>query len=165
MPRSLRAALALLAFTALALAGCGNGGGPAEAEGTLRVLDATVDRPANPSQASLRFVIDNGTGTDDELIGVASPVAGAADVHRSEVDERGVATMESVEGLSIPARSKVTFEPGGLHVMLKELAEPLEVDQTFDVELTFARAGTRTVEVRVVEPGSDPADEMEHDHG
>lgn len=163
MPRSLRVATALLALVAVALTGCGDDGGPADAAGTLRVLDATVDRPANPAQASLRFVIDNGTATDDELVGVSSPVAGSASVHRSEVDDRGVASMEDVASLPIPARSKVTFAPGGLHVMLEALAEPLEVDQTFDVELTFAEAGTRTVQVRVVEPGSAPADEMEHD--
>lgn len=166
MSHRTRVVLTLLALVAVALSGCGKAGDPAQAEGTLRIVDATVDRPANPAQASLRFVIDNGTAADDELVSVSSPVAGSADVHRSEVDDRGVASMEAVDGLAIPARSKVTFEPGGLHVMLKELGEPLEVGQTFDVELTFAEAGTRTVEVRVIEPGTAPADQMEHDdHG
>lgn len=168
--------LAVLALVVVPLAGCGSTGGPAEASGSLRVVDATVDVPPNPEQASLRFVIDNRSGRADELLSVSSRVAGAADVHRSEVDDQGVATMDAVDRLPIPPRSRVTFEPGGLHVMLRQFDQPLEVGQTFEVDLSFAEAGTRTVEVRVVEPATAPTaepndaigasgsmDDMEHD--
>jgi copper(I)-binding protein len=160
-----RVALAALALVALvaSLAGCGAGGDPAEASGSLQVLGATVDRPANPSQASVRFVIDNGTDRADELRSVSSPQAGGADVHRSEVDDDGLATMTAVDGLPVPARSTVTFEPGGLHVMLRDLREPLVVGQVVELELTFAEAGVRRVEAVVVEPGADGGSETEHD--
>lgn len=165
MSRPLRATLAALALVGLALGGCGKGGEPAEASGSLRVVDATVDVPPNPSQASVRFVVDNRSDEADELVAAASPDARAVEVHRSEVDDDGLATMQEVDRLAIPARSQVTFEPGGLHVMLRDPSEPLEAGQTVELDLTFAEAGTRTVTVRVVEPGTAPTDggETEHD--
>jgi len=160
MSRPSRVVVALMALVAVSVTvtGCGKGGGPAEASGSLRVVDATVDVPPNPEQASLRFVIDNRSETSDKLLSVSSPAAGAADVHRSEVDDQGLASMEAVDGLPIPARSKVTFEPGGLHVMLRRFDRPLVAGQTIPLELMFAEAGTRTVDVQVVDPGSDATD-------
>jgi copper(I)-binding protein len=166
MPRPSRALLAVLAVLALvALAGCATGGDPAEAGASLRVVGATVAVPPNPAQASVRFVVENGTGRRDALVRVTSPAAAAVTVHRSVVDDQGMASMERVDELAIPARSEVAFEPGGLHVMLDQLREPLEVGDTIELTLTFAEAGTRTVAVRVVAPGASP-NEMEHDvHG
>lgn len=158
-PRRLRLACALSAVAVVGLIGCSGDGGPAQATGSLRVIGATVDVPANPVQASVRFIVDNRSDVADELVAVSSPVAGTSDIHRSEIDDRGVASMEPVEGLAIPPRSKVSFEPGGLHVMLRDLDEPLQAGQAFAVELTFAEAGIRTVEVQVVEPGSVPVDD------
>lgn len=157
-PRRSSVASALSALVVVGLFGCGGGGDPAQATGALRVVDATVEVPPNPAQASVRFVVDNRSGVADELVAVSSPAAGTVDIHRSEVDERGMASMERVDGLVIPARSQVAFEPGGLHVMFRQLDEPLRAGQDLAVELTFAEAGTRTVDVQVVEPGTAPTE-------
>lgn len=155
----LRALVVVSAACALVvpLAACGSGSGSAEAQGTLRVTEATVEVPPNPQIAAVRFVVDNGAATDDTLVGVSSPEAGAVAIHRSGVDAAGRATMVEVERLEIPARSRVTFEPGGLHVMLTGVRRSLRVGQTIPIRLTFAEAGTRTVRVEVIEPGTTPS--------
>ncbi|CAN5419106.1 copper chaperone PCu(A)C [soil metagenome] len=164
MSRLIRLVLVLTALVALPLAGCSKGDASADSGGSVRVLDATVEVPPNPSVASVRMVVDNGTGTDDELTGVASPVTEKVSVHRSETDDQGLATMVPVDALEIPARSKVTFEPGGLHVMLEGLTSPLEAGTTIELTLTFAHAGTRKATVKVVPFGSTTSGSSGSDH-
>jgi hypothetical protein len=43
----------------------------------------------------------------------------------------------------------VALEPGGYHIMLLELAAPLEVGSTIDVTLTFEHAGQKVVSAEV----------------
>lgn len=169
MSRLIRLVLVITALVALPLAGCSKDDASADVNGSLRVLDATVEVPPNPSVASIRMVVDNGTSEDDELTGVTSTITETVSVHRSETDDQGLATMAPVEALEIPARSKVTFRPGGLHVMLEGLTAPLKAGTTIKLTLTFAHAGTRNVSVKVVPFGSttsgssaSSAHEMEH---
>ena len=46
-------------------------------------------------------------------------------------------TMQEVPSVEVPAGGTVTFEPGGYHVMLLELPDPLETGEEFDVTLTL----------------------------
>lgn len=162
-----RRLLTIIALLAVSVAACGTSPSRAVDGGKLRVVDATIDVPVNPSTAAVRFVIANDTATADTLTGVSTDVGSAA-VHRSAVDAEGRATMSPVPSMAIPARSRVTFAPGGLHVMLTGLRQELRVDETVKLTLTFTRAGTRTVTARVVEPGSTPdagdSTDMEHNH-
>ena len=57
--------------------------------------------------------------------------------------------MQEVAELQLSAQTTVVFEPGGLHVMLVDLAEPLEIGDTFDITLHFANAEDRVVAVEV----------------
>lgn len=169
MPRSLRSAAALLALvlvTGAGLAACSSDDGSAGATGSLRIVDATVDRPITGETAAVRLVVDNGSSDADTLEAVSTPVARTVSIHRSVTDDRGLSTMEPVDdGLPVAARSKVTFEPGGLHVMLEDLSEPLEAGTTIDLRLTFQRSGVRTTSVEVVPTGtgSDENDTYFHD--
>ncbi len=64
-------------------------------------------------------------------------------------DMSGEMTMQQVDSIVLPAGETVMLMPGGYHIMLLDLAAPLEVGQTFDVTLTFANAGSITVSVEV----------------
>jgi hypothetical protein len=64
-------------------------------------------------------------------------------------DMSGEMTMRPVSSVALPAGETVMLMPGGYHIMLLDLAAPLEVGQTFDVTLTFANAGTQVVTVEV----------------
>lgn len=165
MPHHLRPTAALLALVlamGAGLAACGSGDGAA-ASGTLAVEDVTVDRPINPAQTAVRLVVDNASATADTLEAVTSPVAADVSVHRSTTDDRGLSSMEAVDGLAIPARSKVTFEPGGLHVMLEDLTGDLAVGDAVPLTFTFAHAGKVQVSGTVTEPGATL--EEHDDHG
>lgn len=166
-PRLVRVLVALVAVVALPLAACSSDSGSSGSgahSGKLEVHDATVAVPPNPSQAAVRFMVDNGTAKDDKLVAVSTPVADRAEVHKSSVDAEGRSTMDAVPSLDIPAGSSVTFETGGLHVMLTGLTKDLKVGDTVPLKLTFEEAGQVDVTVDVVAPGHD-ADTEEHDHG
>lgn len=168
--RTLLVALLLAACAPLALGACGSAESSAqeatpttELDPTLSVADATIDWPANPSTAAVRMVVRNGTGSSDALVGVSSPIAGAATVHRSEVDDEGRSVMTAQPRLEIPARSSVTFEPNGLHVMLTGITADLAVGDEVPLTVTFEDAGDVTVSATVIEPGSSNHEDAHDD--
>lgn len=65
-------------------------------------------------------------------------------------DGEGAMVMQELKGgLPIPAGKTVELAPGGYHMMLMELAEPLKEGSEFDVKVTFEKAGEKTVNVEV----------------
>ncbi|HRW38059.1 MAG: copper chaperone PCu(A)C [Acidimicrobiales bacterium] len=163
--------VALLIVGAALVAGCGSEGPSttATADGGIRISDATIDWPANPEVGAVRLLVHNDGPRADELVGASSDVATSTMVHRSVTDAQGRARMEMVSGLEIPARSTVTFEPGGLHVMLNGLTRELEVGDRVEVTMIFRDAGPVSATATVVEPGTaslggDAAEEAAHDH-
>jgi periplasmic copper chaperone A len=70
------------------------------------------------------------------LVGVATPVAGLAEVHEMKM-EGDVMRMRAVPALQLPARQPVRLAPGGYHLMLQELKAPLKPDTTIPITLTF----------------------------
>lgn len=78
------------------------------------------------------------SGKDDRFVGVSVPrtVAADASIHRT-VDEDGTVSMESVDAVEIPAGETVELEPGGTHIMLVDLAAPLQTGDGFEVTLDF----------------------------
>lgn len=60
-------------------------------------------------------------------------------------------TMQPIESLELPAGQEVALEPGGYHVMLIDLVEPLVAGETFELTLELENAGEQTVTVEVRE--------------
>jgi len=74
------------------------------------------------------------------LVGVASPVAGVAEVHEMKM-EGDVMKMRGLPSLDLPAGKKVELKQGGsYHIMLMELKAPLAKDSTVPVTLLFKDA-------------------------
>jgi hypothetical protein len=109
------------------------------------------------------------TGTvDDRLIAAGADVAGTVELHSHTMTD-GVMRMRRVEGgIPVPAGETVALAPGGLHVMLIDLAQPLAVGDRFPLILTFAESGDVTVDV-AVRPidatGPEPRAEAHHGAG
>jgi hypothetical protein len=97
-------------------------------------------------------ITDNGAA--DKLVGVSTPAAGMAMVHESYT-ENGISKMRMLDGVKLEPHKTVTFQPGGLHIMLEDLKAPLRVGGTFPLTLTFAKAPPQTVVVKVLKPGAE----------
>ncbi|MDJ0769060.1 MAG: copper chaperone PCu(A)C [Ilumatobacter sp.] len=59
--------------------------------------------------------------------------------------------QEMTDGLPLTADETVSLEPGGYHVMLIDLVEPLELGDEIELTLEFAEAGETTLTVEVAE--------------
>lgn len=96
------------------------------------------------------FTITNGGSTADTLVSLASTAAAKAELHQT-LHEGGMARMRPVGEIKIEPGQTVKAEPGGLHVMLLDLKQPLAVGSTVPLELNFRVAGTVHVQVSIVD--------------
>ena len=73
--------------------------------------------------------------------------------HMAEMENEGMAggamSMVAVDSVAIPKGETVSFMPGGLHVMLIDLVDPLEDGQEFEVTLNFETGGEQVIKVKV----------------
>jgi copper(I)-binding protein len=91
--------------------------------------------------------------TPDRLVSVSTPVAKKAELHTMEMKGM-VMEMRPVAGVDIPAGQPVGLKPGGEHIMLLGLNQPLREGQTFPLTLNFEKAGPRAVTVTVEKAGA-----------
>ena len=73
---------------------------------------------------------------DAKLVGAASPAAKIVEVHEMTMDNN-IMKMREVKAVALPAGKPVQFKPGGYHVMLIDLARPLEPGQKVPVTLVI----------------------------
>jgi copper(I)-binding protein len=94
------------------------------------------------------MTLTNTSATDDALIGASVPatVAAMAEVHETSMGEGGMMSMKPVTSLPVPAGGTVELAPGGYHIMLLQLVEPLVAGTEIPITLTFAESG----DVRVI---------------
>lgn len=144
----------------LALAGALSWGPAARAQEETRSQIEVENAWARPglvegAPAAVYLDIENGGDADDRLTGVETPIAARAELH-SHVMEGDVMKMRRLEAVDIPAGGKVAFAPGARHVMLFDLARPLEEGDRFRLTLTFDKAGPVEVEAVVQSPSARP---------
>jgi hypothetical protein len=68
--------------------------------------------------------------------------------------EGSVMKMRPLAGVDVPANQPVALKPGGTHIMLEGLNEPLQAGKSFPLTLTFEKAGEKQVEVAVEKAGA-----------
>jgi copper(I)-binding protein len=110
-------------------------------------------RPAMQSRTGVVYLSIIDQSVSDRLTGVTSPVAARAEVHES-FTENGVSKMRGVGPLTVEPGKPLTLAPGGYHIMLMELKQPLKQGDTFPVTLTFEKAGPVTATVTVEKAGA-----------
>lgn len=145
------AALSLLAF---AFSACSTR--PAAA--TVEISNPWVREPAAmpgvsmDTPGALFMVIRNRGDSPDKLLQVESDIAGVVQVHLTEVDANGVASMHRVDGLEIPAGGEVQLKPGSYHIMLMDMKRELIEGEMIKFVLIFEKAGGLNIEAQVKAP-------------
>ena len=109
--------------------------------------------------------LDNRGSTADKLVSAsAEGVAGRVEMH-SMTMEGDVMRMREVQGgIAVGAGEKVALEPGGYHLMLMDLKQPLAVGRRFPLKLRFEKAGEVTVEIVVEQPKAASGGAAPHQH-
>ena len=83
------------------------------------------------------------------IVSASSPAAGVVEIHEMTM-QGDVMRMRAIPGLDLPAGKTVELKPGGLHIMLIDLKQPLEPGKTVPVTLVVESGGKReSLEVKV----------------
>lgn len=89
---------------------------------------------------------------DDRMVSVATPLSGQARIHEMKI-ENGIMSMAELKaGLVLPAGEAVALMPGGNHIMLTGLTQPLKAGDTVPLTLSFQNAAPVEVQARVAQP-------------
>lgn len=151
-----------IAAIALLLTGGAAAGPPPDATGRLTVVNPYI-RATAPGQTNtaMFFTLENLADRCRTLVAVSSLLADRVELHVHRM-QNNLAVMRPVRRIAIPAGESVTLRPGGLHVMLLGIRQPLKPGGQAAVTLLF-EDGARiqvTVPIRRIRR----ADIAPHDH-
>jgi periplasmic copper chaperone A len=125
--------------------------------GALEIGDpwARATPPTAPTGGGYLSVKNTGT-EPDHLVSASSPAAGTVQVHEMKMDGNVMRMRELESPLEIKPGETVTLAPGGMHLMMMGLKEPLKQGERVPLTLVFEKAGKIDVEMVVVAMGATP---------
>lgn len=146
--RTLRLPLVLIAAFAvlLGVAACGSNDDDSSGSRTdsssqadaLTVSDAWVKAVAEPGMTGAFGTVTNNSDKDVRIVSGSSDLAGSVELHEV-VDGQ----MQQIEGgFTVPAKGTLTLAPGGNHIMLMGLTEPIGAGNDVAIVLTCADGST-----------------------
>ena len=119
------------------------------AEVNLSLSSAWV-RPtlgAGRTTAAYVSITNNGT-TADRLVAAEVPHASSVEIHTAGMED-GIMRMRRLEGLDIAPGATVLLAPGGFHIMVIGLSEPIKSGEEVPLTLVFEEAGSLTITATV----------------
>ncbi|HKT53467.1 MAG TPA: copper chaperone PCu(A)C [Caulobacteraceae bacterium] len=105
-----------------------------------RMVRASIGQ--SPNSAAYVMIANSGPAPE-ALVSASCACAAKVEIHRTMVT-RGVVSMPPVGPVTIPAHGQVSFRPGGYHLMLEDLKEPLKDGGEQNITLVFRHAGPIT---------------------
>lgn len=154
MTRALVSAAALLM-----LAACNSGEkAPEPGAPTVAVADALC-RPTPKGRQTTGCYMTLTASADDRLVSAESPQAKYVQIHESRMESNMMMMQQMRDGMPLAAGQATALAPGGNHLMLLGVEEPLATGDTVTLKLTFATAAPVEVTARVAQPAAG-----EYDH-
>lgn len=138
----------------------------------ITISEAWVRPTAQGNNAAVYLVIKNGTPADLIILAASTKVARAVEIHQSmilsaddldgmieggaveatnEMQMQDVMQMTPLNAVELPSGSSLSFEPGGLHIMLIDLENELTLGGNLLLTLSFDNREDLQFEVLVDE--------------
>lgn len=125
--------------------------------GTLEIGHPWSRATAATAATGAAFMKITNTGaTSDRLIAARSPAAASVEIHEMKMDGTIMRMRKLEEGLAVPAGGTVVLEPGGYHLMLIGLKEPLKEGIRVPMTIVFEKAGELDVELAITATAATP---------
>jgi periplasmic copper chaperone A len=136
----------------------------ASAHAQVKVDNAWV-RGVVPGQLATGAFLDITSTRNAALVKAESPIAATVEVHAMEM-QNNVMTMREASKVDLPAGKQVRLAPGGFHIMLMDLKQPLKNGETVPLRLTIEYPDKKreTVEVQAQVRGLGTSQEQQHKH-
>ena len=141
----------LIIATVMLLNACGAADDPAAPqEPALAIADARIRTPAARMEMTAAYLtLTNDTATAFEIVGFESPVTDRIELH-TMIQDGDMMRMRRLDRVTVAPGETLTLEPGGLHLMIFDLPDPLTV---FHATLIGADGRTLPVQFAVVPRG------------
>jgi copper(I)-binding protein len=133
---------AALVIASAGLAACGGSSG-SSSDAALAVNDSWTKATEGPMTGSFGTLV-NSTDADITVTGGSSPVAGMVELHEVVMADGEMVMQPKPGGFVVPAGGSLTLEPGGLHVMLMGLKEPIAPGTDVPITLSLSNGETLT---------------------
>lgn len=123
---------------------------PVAAFAQVTVHDAWVRGTVAQQKASGLFAVIT-SAKDSTLVAASTPVAGVVEIHEMKMEGSTMKMRQLSAGLPLPAGQAVELKPGGYHVMLMDLKQPLQDGESVPLTLVVeGKDGKReTLELKV----------------
>jgi periplasmic copper chaperone A len=119
------------------------------AESDISISNAWA-RATAPGQSVAAAYMDLFSKDDATMVKAETEVAGIVEIH-SMTMENDVMKMRMLKELVLPAGETVSLAPGGYHLMLFDLQQPLQAGQsaTFKLHFRTKAGGTKIISVEL----------------
>jgi periplasmic copper chaperone A len=104
--------------------------------------------PGTAKNGAVFLEIKSGPDVADKLLSVTGSVADNIEIH-NHINDNGIMQMRRVDAVELSDSGSTKFVPGGYHVMLLGLKQPLKAGETFKLQLTFEKAGSIEADIVV----------------
>ena len=131
---------------------------------SVAVEDAYVrSMPPTQTVTGAFMVFKNTTDSDRAVLSAESDVSDKVELH-THLHEDGVMKMRQVDKIDVPAGGETVLEPGGFHVMLIGLKQPLKLGQMVDIKFNIDDGSSVQIqaEVKTVMGGMKMKGDMDH---
>ncbi|MGZ9101062.1 MAG: copper chaperone PCu(A)C [Brevundimonas sp.] len=150
---------ALVPAALLMLAACNSGErAPEPGAPTVTVAD-TLCRPTPKGRKMTSCYMTLTASGPDRLVSVESPDANLVQIHESRMESNMMMMQQLRDGLPLAAGQATPLAPGGDHLMLLGVKEPLAAGDTVTLKLTFATAAPVEVTAAVAQPAATEYDQ------
>ncbi len=123
----------------------------AETAGTMPVVtDAWVSEAPPVAKNNAAYVVLQNGSVPDALLAVETPVAAKAEMHQMSM-AGGLMRMQRLPLINLAPGQRMAFAPGGRHIMLIDMKQPLKAGDKVPLTLVFRKAGRVAVDA-VVRP-------------
>ncbi len=145
---------ALCACFLVAACGSGDGGKGGAAAEPVALGDAWC-RPTPNGRLMTGCYLTMTARADDRLVAVTAAGAGRVELHETRMESGMMMMHPMADGLALPEGRLVELAPGGNHIMVMGLAEPLVDGDSLELKLDFERAPDATVTAWVRRPEAE----------
>ena len=97
------------------------------------------------------MLLHNHSAEDDALVGASSDIAGAVEVHLSQMKADGTMEMIKQESVALPADGELELKPGSYHIMLIGLKQDIKAGDEFSLTLHFTNHEDITMTIPVMD--------------
>ena len=116
---------------------------------SVQVKNAWVREPpgGHPITGAYMEII-NRSSVVYEIIGVSSEKVGRVEIHSMEYDDE-IMRMRKVDSLMLRPEEEINLQPGGLHLMLMDIADVIKAGDSLPLMLHFSDGTKQLVESSV----------------